>query len=375
MHILIPILHRPEKPTGVCRHGANLAQCLAERDEVNRVTVIIGDWQTDYFSHSFNLSSPKIKLIDIAIQNRSVSRNLWFLKELPKLANQLKPDIVHLSFPFPIIRRWFNAPIVTTIHDLYPFECPQNFGYPQVWFNQGFLRQCVGQSDGLSCVSQVTLDSLNSHFPKLHNRKPIRVIYNSVDLSSEPSTLSSRLAYLSGKSFILGVAQHRKNKNLNLLIQAYAKLRQSGQIAADVQLLLVGSPGPETEALHNLVQRLNLQAEVIFLSGLSDSELRWLYEQAELFVMPSSTEGFCLPLVEAQTLGCPVVCSDIPIFHEIGSFNCHYFSLEKTPISNLSAAMQKALCQSKTGQAFVNPNFLGSTVSQHYLDLYDLVSV
>jgi len=374
MHILIPILHRPEKPTGVCRHGANLAQCLAERDEVNRVTVIIGDWQTDYFSHSFNLSSPKIKLIDISIQNRSVSRNLWFLKDFPKLTNQLKPDIVHLSFPFPIIRRWFNAPIVTTIHDLYPFECPQNFGYPQVWFNQGFLRQCVSQSDGLSCVSQVTLDSLNSHFPKLHNRKPIRVIYNSVDLSSEPSTLSSRLAYLSGKLFILGVAQHRKNKNLNLLIQAYAELRQSGQIAADIQLLLVGSPGPETEVLHNLVQRFNLQAEVIFLSGLSDSELRWLYEQAELFVMPSSTEGFCLPLVEAQTLGCPVVCSDIPIFHEIGSLNCHYFSLEKTPISNLSVAMQEALYQSKTRQAVVNPNFLGSTVSQHYLDLYDLVS-
>ncbi|NJL47108.1 MAG: glycosyltransferase family 4 protein [Leptolyngbyaceae cyanobacterium SM2_5_2] len=341
---------------------------------MKQVTVVIGDWQTDYFGRSFSLSSSKIKLIDVAIQNRSISRNLWFLRELPKLANQLKPDIIHLSFPFPIIRRWFNAPIVATIHDLYPFEYPQNFGYPQVWFNQGFLRQCVDQSDGLSCVSQVTLDSLKLHFPKLQDRKPLKVIYNSVDFSNKLSNLSSRLTDFSDKPFILGVAQHRKNKNLNLLIQAYHRLRESGNISANIQLLLVGSPGPETQALHGLVQSLHLNSKVTFLSGLSDEELRWMYEQAELFVMPSSTEGFCLPLVEAQTLGCPIVCSNIPIFHEIASPYCHFFSLENTPISNLTQAIYKAISKPKNRQSFVNSSFLSSTVAQQYLNLYQLVS-
>ena len=45
MHILIAALHRPTKPTGVCRHAVNLAQCLADTDEVDKVTLVIGAWQ------------------------------------------------------------------------------------------------------------------------------------------------------------------------------------------------------------------------------------------------------------------------------------------------------------------------------------------
>ncbi|MFM6813992.1 MAG: glycosyltransferase family 1 protein, partial [Dolichospermum sp.] len=67
MHILIPALHRPTKPTGVCRYAANLAQCLADTPEVNKVTLIVGSWQKDYFELFFN--SQKIQLISIEIQN------------------------------------------------------------------------------------------------------------------------------------------------------------------------------------------------------------------------------------------------------------------------------------------------------------------
>ena len=49
MHILIAALHRPSKPTGVCRHAANLAQCLADTKEVTKVTLIVGAWQRHYF--------------------------------------------------------------------------------------------------------------------------------------------------------------------------------------------------------------------------------------------------------------------------------------------------------------------------------------
>lgn len=373
MHILIPVLHRPEKPTGVCRHGVNLAQCLAERDQVSRVTVIIGSWQADYFATSFNLTSPKIKLIDIDIKNSSTIRNLWYLRDLPRLANQLQPDIVHLSFPLPIVRRWFKASLVATIHDLYPYECPQNFGYPQVWFNQWFLRQCVGQCHGLSCVSGVTLAALQMYFPRLRSQKPMRVIYNSVDFAEGDSTRPALLPQSSDTPFILGVAQHRQNKNLDLLIRAYDRLRQEQRLAPGTQLRLVGSNGPETEALHHLVQTLKLQDQVLFLSGISDGELRWLYEQAQLLVMPSSTEGFCLPLVEAQTLGCQVVCSDIPIFHEIASPQSHYFSLAETPLLNLVSAMGRALAQPTDRQRTLNPAFLNHVVAQHYLDLYAAV--
>lgn len=373
MHILIPVLHRPDKPTGVCRHAANLAHCLAERDEVSRVTLIIGQWQADYFTSSFNLKSPKIKIIHIDIENSSRSRNTWFVFGLPKLANSIQPDIVHLSFPFPFFRQWFEAPVVATIHDLYPFEYPDNFGYPQVWFNQWFLHLCVKQSDGLSCVSKITLDVLNKFFPDLDCCKPMTVIYNSVNFKSshsvKPRCLEGRLP----ARYLMSVAQHRKNKNLDLLIRGYANLYQEKVLAVNTQLVLVGSSGPETDNLKRLIQSLDLQEQVLLISGLDDSELRWLYENCDLFVIPSATEGFCLPLVEAQSLGCRVVCSNIPIFREVGESACNYFDLNDSPLSSLCSAMKDALLKEHLPGEFINPNFLEATISEQYLDFYRLV--
>ena len=372
MHILIPVLHRPTKPTGVCRHAVNLAECLAETHQVEQVTLLIGEWQQDYFVSVFKLTSQKIKLVSVAIKNSTVARNRWYLFGLPQLANSFKPDIIHLSFPFPFIRSWFDAPVVSTIHDLYAYECPENFGYPQVWFNQLFLRQCLRDSDGLICVSKCTLRALEGYFPKIQNTKRTTVIYNVVDFTDVVSKFPSQLKDKSSYSFLITVAQHRKNKNLNLLIEAYGNLLHSGQLRPDAQLFLVGSSGPETERLVHLVQALKLKDRVSFLSGLEDGELRWLYEQATLFIIPSSTEGFCLPLVEALILSCPAVCSDIPIFREVGSSQCRYFNLDEYANRNLEKAISAELSHVLDPKKSIGSQFSRQEISRQLLDFYRL---
>ncbi len=371
MHVLIPALHRPSKPTGVCRHAANLAQCLANTDEVTQVTLVIGEWQTSYFAQSFNLISPKIKLISVSIKNSSLSRNQWFLFGWPKLANSLEPDVIHMSFPFPFIRQWLRSPVVSTIHDLYPYECPKNFGYPQVWFNRGFLKQCVDSSDGLACVSQITLNSLKHYFPVVEERKKTAVIYNYADLISVESTFPTKIN-AEFSAFILCVAQHRKNKNLDLLIHAYAQLLKDGNLSASTKLVLVGSSGPETENLLILIENLVLQDQVEFLSALTDQELCWLYKHCKLFVIASSTEGFCLPLVEALSLGCRVVCSDIPILREVGTLACNYFDLEKEPVENLANSILSSLKQALGDRPPPDIRFSKRTIAKQLLEFYNL---
>lgn len=366
MHILIPALHRASKPTGICRYAANLAQSLTENTQVTQVTTIIGSWQKHYFEKL--ISSTKIHLIDVDIKNSSVSRNIWFLSTLAKLSNQLKPDIVHMSFPIPFIQSNFNAPIISTIHDLYPFDYPENFGYPNAWFNQLFLRMCVRNSQGLTCVSQATLKDLKVHFPNL--RKPINVIYNVVDFSNinpiHPKEFHGQL----NSPFLLLVAQHRKNKNISLLLEAYHHLLlEARSLSPLTRLILVGSPGPETESLCKQIDSLGLQERVLMLSSISDGELKWLFQNCEVFVAPSSTEGFCIPLAEALHFGCRVVCSDIPIFQEVASCNCTYFDLQSAPVRNLSLAISKAL-KLPRGQILDNKIFSRPYTAQQYLELY-----
>jgi glycosyltransferase involved in cell wall biosynthesis len=84
--------------------------------------------------------------------------------------------------------------------------------------------------------------------------------------------------------------------------------------------------------------------------------------------MPSSIEGFCLPLAEAMHLSCKVVCSDIPIFREIGSATCVYFSLQDNPIGNLAQAISQVIQQppvvSKSGQ------FSKLNITKQYVQFY-----
>jgi glycosyltransferase involved in cell wall biosynthesis len=370
MHVIIPALHRATKPTGVCRHAANLAKCLAETDNVHKVTLILGDWQVQYFRAAFQLLSPKIDIVGIPIKNSSFSRNYWFIFGLPKLANSLQPDIIHVSFPLPFIRQWFKAPIVATIHDLYPYECPENFGYPQVWLNQLFLRQCIDQSDGLCCVSQATRDSLCFYFKNLDLAKPVTVIYNYVDFSHIISEEPQGVHFEDSASFILSVAQHRKNKNLDLLIDAYHRLYQSGLIHTETKLLIVGSSGPETQNILQQVETLGLEERVIFQSSVNDNELCWFYEHCALFVIPSSQEGFCLPLVEAISLAPNVICSNIPIFKEVAASHANFFELGSQSVENLADCIAKTLAQPASEQQMVDPRFTKDHVTHQLLAFY-----
>jgi glycosyltransferase involved in cell wall biosynthesis len=369
MHVLISALHRPSKPTGVCRHAANLAQCLADTNKVTKVTLLIGIWQQDYFATVFNLDSEKIKVISVDIKNNSLTRNIWFLFGLPKLANQLTPDIVHLSFPIPFVRSQFTCPVIATIHDLYPYECPENFGYLQSAFNRYFLKQCIEQSDGLSCVSQTTLEKLKFFFPKISAN--MAVIYNYVDFEGIKPKIPDLLKNKENLSFLLSVAQHRKNKNIDVIIQAYYLLIKEEKINDSTKLILVGSSGPETKNLYNKVQSLGLQDRVYFMSSLEDCELIWLYQNCTLFIMPSSNEGFCLPLAEALSLSCKVVCSNIPIFLEIAGSDCSYFDLKGNLVNNFKEAIIQALHQPSSVQHSETFRFSKSAISNQYLNFYD----
>jgi glycosyltransferase involved in cell wall biosynthesis len=375
MHILIAALHRPLKPTGVCRHAANLAKCLVDNDKVTKVTLVIGAWQKAYFETSFNLDSQKISIVSVDIKNNSIARNVWYLFGLPKLAKQLRADLVHLSFPLPFIRSLFHCPVLATIHDMYPYEYPENFGYPNVIFNQLFLKQCIYNSDGLSCVSQQTLDCLQSYFPDIKASKNTTVVYNYVDFShiepQSPNNINSNIEY----PFLLAVAQHRKNKNLDVLIKAYSSLLKHTKLKKSTKLVIVGSSGPETEMIYHLIRTLSLENHVLMLSSINDNQLCWLYKNCELLVVPSSTEGFCLPLAEALYFSCNVVCSNIPIFREIGSSGCTYFELQGDSVQNLAQAIHHSLCQAHPEKNTAEYRFSKSNAASQYMNFISTLSV
>lgn len=367
MRVAINALWRATAPSGICRHAAALVRCLSLRADVERIYLFIGSWQQQYFRQGFQLSHRKLAVRTIEIANHASARNLWYICGLPKLVDQVGAHITHLSFPVPLNRQHLRMPVVTTLHDLYPYDAPSNFGFPRVLGHRILLRQCLHRSDGIACVSDFTLSRLAALFGTDISGKAVR-IYNCV----EPPYVRDRrpmVNNLNGRPFLLSVAQHRKNKNIELLLEGLAILLGDGIVSQDTALIIVGSRGPETPTLVRAIARLNLQDHVILMHGVSDAELAWLYQNTDLTLCTSSLEGFGLPLAEAIYYGARVVCSDIPPFREIGGDNCTFFSLSGEPLHNLVQACECALRESAK-PLYRNSIFSAETIAAQYMSLY-----
>lgn len=365
MNLLITAMSSATGPSGICRHAYNLALCAASRSEVLQITLVLGKWQEFYFRTSFSLKAIRINVVSVNISNDAFARNLWYLRDLPKLADEVAADIVHLSFPAPIRRSAMRCPVVVSLHDLYPYDEPDNFGFPKVFFNRVFLQQCLKEVDCVACVSKATLSRLEVRFPRFAHRKSV-VVHNCVTILSNQPVLPA------GKrcKFALMVAQHRANKNIPLALKAFEELLQQKKIDRHASLLLVGNRGPETAAVVSLIKRRSLEASVELIDGVSDGELRWLYANCEFLMAPSSTEGFGLPVAEGLFCGSRIVCSDIPAFREIGGDACHYFDLHAR---SESSAMVGAICNAladPTRRAKRLERFLLENVAKEYAALY-----
>ncbi|MES1951272.1 glycoside hydrolase family protein [Salinisphaera sp. S4-8] len=105
---------------------------------------------------------------------------------------------------------------------------------------------------------------------------------------------------------ILAAARLAPEKNLDVLIEAFAELRHSG---VDARLILLGD-GPERDTLCQRIDTLGLAAE-IRLPGWVDNPYAWMRHSA-LFVVSSAFEGLSNTLIEAMACGCPVVSTDCP---------------------------------------------------------------
>jgi glycosyltransferase involved in cell wall biosynthesis len=347
--------------------AANHASALVDSGLVEHLVLAVGAWQREMYASLLGPAADKVEFVLADINNSSLARNRWFASEVPLLAKKFSSTLVHYSFPAPVLRKSFPCPVAVTLHDLYPYDLPENFGFPNYYFNRIILRQCLSSVDGIACVSNSTRQRLQQFFPQAAARAAVEVTGNYVRIARGESPASAVADKFSAAPFLLAVAQHRRNKNLDILLGGYARLVHSKNISA--QLVVVGAPGPETESLLALARTLNIAQQTTFLHSINDAELTWLYQHCALFAATSSIEGFCLPVAEALLTGARVLCSDIPILRDMAAGQASYFSLQGDAVANLAAAMAAALDR-PAGDKALDGRFSDETVLAAYLKLY-----
>lgn len=367
MKVLIGAASYASNISGIQRHACNVVRCLLQQQEVCFVHLVIAPWQRKLVQTAGIKPDARLAIHIADMKMGSLSRNFWHYRRLPELAAQLKVDLVHLTYPVPVNAAAFRCPTVVTLHDMYPYEIPMNFGFPKFIFNRVVLKQCLRNVDAIACVSDATRLRLEQYLSVAVSQKAVR-IYNCVEGQPVSATQSS-IPNWQGEPFLLCVAQHRRNKNISLLIRAFDRLLRCGHVASTTKLIVLGIPAQETQNIHRLASNLGLDESIWFLEGLSEAELQWCYTRCEALVAPSLTEGFGLPVAEGLLAGCRIVCSDIPAHREVGDGRCRFVALGPDAEITLADAIVEVL-KDPRGKPADLPQFSAAVLAKQYISLY-----
>ena len=226
--------------------------------------------------------------------------------ELAALSMRQGPfQVVH--FPdFIACRGRFHK--VITIHDLYFMEYPEVMSLDAARYYSR-IRSSAQQAAHIIAVSNFTRQDVLRLMPGVAADK-ISVVLEAADVDStgEPQTANTPTAR---DPYALFVGTFEPRKNLQTLLQALALT------PPQLKLIIVGEAGWVENEPARLAQALGLQDRVAFAGRVSDAELDELYRQARVFVFPSLSEGFGLPVLEAMARGVPVICSNAGALPEV----------------------------------------------------------
>ncbi len=227
------------------------------------------------------------------------------LLEVSFISRQKGIDIIHS--PMYVTPFFPSSPLIVTIHDLIPIKMPEVMG--------GNLRRNTYYSLNKLAVKNATAILVPSNSTKKDvldvfkcSSEKIHVIPHAIDdiFLERKDKCSERHDNLQlGDRYLLSFGNAKPNKNLEMLLKAYAITKK--EIMA--KLVLIGSMAALPYKLKVQIKNLKIEHDLTFTGRLTDEELVSLYSRALAFIFPSVYEGFGLPPLEAMACTCPVACS------------------------------------------------------------------
>lgn len=295
------------KPAGIGVYLINLATNLAQ--DGHQVSLLSYTDQLAWQPTDLNI---RIKHIPLPVVGDDYLNKLaWQEVSLKKLIEQEKPDVYH-----GIANRGIPAmdiPSVMTIHDVIQLLLPNDDQY--YFYRYIDIGLSASRAKRVICISENTKRDVLKFFPKLEPK--ISVEYNGVPAlaSSAPNPHADKAPY------IVYNGGFGLRKNIPALVEAFALFRSKHPTAHLVLLGAAGAGGqsddPMLKATREAVTRLGVTDSVVFAGYVERAEMGSIIGGAFCSVLPTHYEGFGFPIIEAMSVGCPVIAADNSSLPEI----------------------------------------------------------
>lgn len=220
---------------------------------------------------------------------------------------------------------FYKGKSVITIHDLAIYSNPEWFPSGQ-WFSKRFLvPSSIKKANKIFAVSKFTKQDVIKLFGVAENK--VDVVYegltdNMSGKIEEGFENVSRKFGLEKNKYLLFLGTLEPRKNLRMLIEAYFRIKK---FHPDIKLVLGGKIGWNSE---KILKDSKTVHGVVITEYLTKEEKWMLLKNALVLAFPSLFEGFGLPILEAQSVGVPVLTSNTSSMPEVGGDSALYVDPE-----------------------------------------------
>jgi glycosyltransferase involved in cell wall biosynthesis len=288
-----------QKLTGTQRYATEIVRAVIDSGATDLVVHVPADAEIPEW-----LRTPRVEIR----QSRTTGA---VFEQLYLPAATLGGLLLNFAGPAPLAKRRQAV----TMHDATPFRFPQTFRRAFVAFYRVAYSLLGRSAQHLITVSHFSARELEDTLGICSEKFVVAGCAADALTTVEPQ----RPELAPDEPFYLMVGTLAVHKNLPAPVRAVA---ESGRT-----IVVVGASGNDQV----FSQASTLSTKAVVAGRLSDAELAWLYRNARGLIFPSRYEGFGLPPLEAQTLGCPVVTSNAASLPEIAGDAALYFDPDDMP--------------------------------------------
>ena len=178
----------------------------------------------------------------------------------------------------------------------------------------------VKKAHSIITVSKHTKKDIIENFSaKAERITPVYNGYNSKlyrEITDQNKINDLLIKYGIEQPYLLYVGRIEKKKNIPLLIEAFAIMRDNNKNLKH-NLVLAGDASYGYDEVNYMIREFGLRAKVRMPGWVEEEDMPYLYNGADAFVFPSNYEGFGIPLLQAMASGLPIIASNVASIPEV----------------------------------------------------------
>lgn len=266
-------------------------------------------------------------------------RVVWQQAALPALLAGMKVD-VHwgAGFVLPLLS---TRRMVLTVHDLTFHLFPEVHERIKRYYFPAIIEASVKKARAVIAISESTRQDLHRLIPASVGKTTVTLLAARSAQGMPPAPAAT------SEDYFLFVGTVEPRKNLARLLGAWNLLEP--RVRGSTQLWVVGAAG---WMVTQLLERLAAAETVRFLGKVGDDELFRVIRNAKAFVYPSLYEGFGLPVVEAMSVGVPVLTSNVGATREVAEGAA--ILVDPTSEADIRAGLERLLLEPQLRQSLAS---------------------